>query len=264
MTLFGDLDVSIIDERPPNRPAVNTYLCNDSQKEKWWEFVRKKLREGRQAYVIAPLVDQDENENWESVEQSFESLANGEFADFKIDIVHGNQSADEKNAAMQKFAAGETQVLVATSVVEVGIDVPNATVMTILSASRFGISQLHQLRGRVCRGQHAGYVTLFSDADSQDSIDRLQSLVDIDDGFQLAEVDFQMRGPGDLFGTKQHGMPPLYVANLQTDFELLVDARDEAKIILDKDPELLSDEFAEIRNRVMTRYGKSLELSDVG
>lgn len=264
MTLFGDLDVSVIDERPPNRPAVNTYLCDDSQKEKWWEFVRKKLREGRQAYVIAPLVDQDENENWESVEENFENLANGEFADFNIDLVHGNQPAVEKNVAMKKFADGETQVLVATSVVEVGIDVPNATVMTILSASRFGISQLHQLRGRVCRGGHAGFVTLFSDAEGEESKERLQSLVDIDDGFKLAEVDFQLRGPGDLFGTKQHGMPPLYVANLQTDFDLLVEAREEAKEILDKDPTLESSEFAEIKNRVMTRYGKSLELSDVG
>ena len=264
MTLFGDLDVSVIDQKPPNRPAVNTYLCDESQKEKWWEFVRKKVREGRQAYVIAPLVEEDQQENWESVETTFENLANGEFADFKIDLVHGNQKAAEKDIAMQRFADGETQVLVATSVVEVGIDVPNATVMTILSASRFGLSQLHQLRGRVGRGQYAGFVTLFSDADAEDANERLQALVDIEDGFKLAEVDFQLRGPGDLFGTKQHGMPPLFVADLQRDFELLVDAREEARLILTLDPDLKAPEFEEIRNRVMTRYGKSLDLGDVG
>lgn len=264
MTLFGDLDVSVINEKPPNRPPVHTYHCEDAQKAKWWEFVRKKLHEGRQAYVIAPLVQQDEQENSESVESTFENLANGEFADFKIDLVHGNQKANEKEVAMQKFAQGETQVLVATSVVEVGIDVPNASVMTILSASRFGLSQLHQLRGRVGRGKHAGYVALFSDTDSEEAQQRLQSLVELEDGFRLAEVDFQLRGPGDLFGTRQHGMPPLFVADLQRDGELLIEAREEAARILESDPQLQSPDFAEIRNRVMTRYGKSLELGDVG
>lgn len=264
MTLFGDLDVSVIDQRPPGRPAVNTYLCEDSQKEKWWEFVRKKLNEGRQAYVIAPLVDEDEDSAWESVDQTFENLANGELADYTIDLIHGRQKPLEKEAAMEKFANGETQVIVATSVVEVGIDVPNATVMTILSASRFGLAQLHQLRGRICRGQHAGFISLFADAASGEARERLQALVEIDDGFKLAEVDFQLRGPGDLFGTKQHGMPPLFVADLQRDAELLIQARNDAQEILRSDPELESLEFAEIKNRVLTRYGQVLELSDVG
>lgn len=264
MTLFGDLDVSVIDEKPPRRPPVHTYLCQDEQKEKWWEFVRRKLREGRQAYVIAPLVEPNETIAVESVEETYEHLANGEFADFRVDLVHGSQSGEEKEIAMRKFASGETQVLVATSVVEVGIDVPNATMMTILSASRFGLSQLHQLRGRVGRGQHAGFVALFSDSDSEESRQRLQALVDIEDGFRLAEVDFQLRGPGDLFGTRQHGMPPLFVADLQRDEELLVEAREEARQILASDPELNSPAFSEIRNRVMARYGDRLELGDVG
>ena len=264
MTLFGDLDVSVIDEKPPNRAKVNTYLCQEGQKEKWWEFVRQKLLEGRQAYVIAPLVEENEKIDVESVEKTFENLANGELADFRVDLVHGGQAADEKDIAMQKFASGETQVLVATSVVEVGIDVPNATMMTILSASRFGISQLHQLRGRVGRGQHAGFVALFNDTDSEESLQRLQALVELEDGFRLAEVDFQMRGPGDLFGTRQHGLPPLFVADLQRDYELLVEAKTEAEQILLADPELDSPQFSEIKNRVLTRYGKTLDLGDVG
>ncbi|MEE2640407.1 MAG: ATP-dependent DNA helicase RecG [Planctomycetota bacterium] len=264
MTLFGDLDVSVIDEKPPNRPAVNTYLCKDSQKEKWWEFVRKKVREGRQAYVIAPLVNEDEDSAWESVEKTFENLANGELADFKTDLVHGRQSATEKDLAMERFASGETEVLVATSVVEVGIDVPNASVMTILSASRFGLAQLHQLRGRVCRGTYAGFVALFSDQQAEEGRDRLHSLVETDNGFELAEKDFQLRGPGELFGTRQHGMPPLYVADLQRDGERLIQARQDAREILAGDPELQSADFSPLRERVLARYGPVLDLGDVG
>lgn len=263
MTLFGDLDVSRIDEKPPNRPPVHTYLCDESRKPAWWEFVRKKLRAGQQAYIIAPLVDEHEKHAWENVEQSFENLANGELAEFTLDLVHGSQSAEDKDLAMQRFANGQTQVLVATSVVEVGIDVPNASTMTILSANRFGLSQLHQLRGRVGRGQHAGFVSLFVDSGADESLERLKPLVEIEDGFQLAEADFQSRGPGDLFGTRQHGIPPLFVADLQKDQQLLLEARQEASRILDFDPKLSTAEFAEIRKRVIARYGKSLELSDV-
>jgi ATP-dependent DNA helicase RecG len=264
MTLFGDLDVSKIDQRPPNQTAVNTYLCEEPQKEKWWDFVRKKLREGRQAYVVAPLVDDDEASAWASVEETFESLANGEFSDFTIDLVHGKQPGQYKEAAMQKFANGETQVLVATSVVEVGIDVPNATVMTILSANRFGLAQLHQLRGRVCRGRFPGYVTLFAETEVEETQERLQALVDTNDGFELAEIDFQLRGPGDLFGTRQHGIPPLFVANLQRDYDLLVETRSDAQHLLKADPGLDSEEFSEVKKRVLARYGKTLELADVG
>ena len=264
MTLFGDLDVSVLHEKPPNRLPINTYLCQQSQREKWWDFVRKKVREGRQAYVIAPLVDEDERGTWENVEEVFESLSNGEFADFKIDLLHGRQSSDEKEAAMVRFADGATQVLVATSVVEVGIDVPNATVMTILSASRFGLAQLHQLRGRVGRGRHAGFMAMFADVEAEDVNERLQALVETNDGFKLAEIDFQMRGPGDLFGTKQHGMPPLFVADLQRDFDLLVSARNDAQQILSSDPDLGSEEFSAIKQRVISRYGSALDLVDVG
>ena len=214
--------------------------------------------------MIAPLVDEDERGTWENVEEVFESLSNGEFADFKIDLLHGRQSSDEKEAAMVRFADGATQVLVATSVVEVGIDVPNATVMTILSASRFGLAQLHQLRGRVGRGRHAGFMAMFADVEAEDVNERLQALVETNDGFKLAEIDFQMRGPGDLFGTKQHGMPPLFVADLQRDFDLLVSARNDAQQILSSDPDLGSEEFSAIKQRVISRYGSALDLVDVG
>jgi ATP-dependent DNA helicase RecG len=274
MTLFGDLNVSVLDELPPQRQAVNTYLCDSHQKEKWWEFMRKKLQEGRQAYVIAPLVDGDRlvdddsttggNHPCDNVEETFENLVNGEFAEFQCDLVHGRQTSEEKESAMIRFSEGKTQVLVATTVVEVGVDVPNATLMTILSANRFGLAQLHQLRGRVGRGAHAGFVGLFADEDSEDGNRRLEHVVETQDGFELAELDFQLRGPGDLFGTKQHGMPPLFVADLQRDFELLVSARQDAQKILEADPHLNSSDFAILKKRVMNRYGAALDISDVG
>ena len=214
--------------------------------------------------MIAPLVDEKEDAAWSSVEQTFESLVNGELSEFRVDLVHGRQSAEEKEAAMVRFAEGETQVLVATTVVEVGINVPNATMMTILSASRFGLSQLHQLRGRVGRGNQPGYVALFDDSDSETTQERLQSFAETTDGFKIAELDFELRGPGDLFGTKQHGMPPLFVADLVRDYELLVKARQDANQLLEQDPQLEADDFAEIRQRILARYGESLELSDVG
>ena len=170
MTLFGDLDVSTLKQTPPGRQAVHTYLGEESQRAKWWEFVRKKLREGRQGYVIAPLVDDSSDLEVLSVESAYENLANGELEAFRIGVLHGRQSTAEKEAIMQAFNEGELQVLVATSVVEVGIDVPNATLMTIEGGQRFGLAQLHQLRGRVSRGSHPGYVCVYASANSEDCL----------------------------------------------------------------------------------------------
>lgn len=264
MTLFGDLDVSTLKQTPPGRQPVHTYLGEEGQRAKWWEFFRKKLREGRQGYVIAPLVDDSADLEVQSVESAFENLANGELEAFRLGVLHGRQSTEEKEAVMQAFNAGELQVLVATSVVEVGIDVPNATLMTIEGGQRFGLAQLHQLRGRVSRGPHPGYVCVFSIVSSDDSQQRLQAFARTTDGFELAESDFQMRGPGDLFSLKQHGLPPFRIADLTRDAVIVDEARADARQMLEAVPNLDSDELQILKQRVIMRYGNAMELGDVG
>jgi len=264
MTLFGDLDISTLHDSPPGRQQVFTYLAAGDQRAKWWEFFRKKLREGRQGYVITPLVDESDTVAAVSLEQSFEELANGELEAFQLDLVHGRMGGAEKGAVMEAFRRGQTQVLVATSVVEVGIDVPNATVMTIEGGERFGLAQLHQLRGRISRGTHPGYLCVFGDPQTEESQRRLKTLAETTDGFRLAEVDFQLRGPGDLLGTRQHGLPPLRIADLQRDTRVLESARTDAKALVATDPELSNPAYKGLRQMVLVRYGKSLELGDVG
>ncbi len=264
MTLFGDLDVSILRDPPPGRKPVHTYLGTEPKRAKWWEFVRKKLREGRQAYVIAPLVDDEREDTPTGAEQAFESLVSGELEAFRVDVLHGRMNSDDKQAAMDRFRTGQTQVLVATSLVEVGVDVPNANVMTIENGERFGLAQLHQLRGRVGRGHHAGFVCVFSSSESPEAQQRLDAFASTTDGFELAEMDFRMRGPGDLFSTKQHGLPPMRIADLIGDAEIAERTRGDARELLKSDPELRDAKYALLRSRVMSRYGRALELGDVG
>jgi ATP-dependent DNA helicase RecG len=264
MTLFGDLDVSTLREAPPGRQPVHTYFATEHQRERWWEFYRKKLREGRQGFVVTPLVDESEELDLASVQQTFESLSHGELADFRLDFLHGRMSSSEKEFVMQKFRTGSTQVLVATPVIEVGVDIANATLMTIEGGERFGLAQLHQLRGRVSRGTHPGYVCVFGDPTTEVSQQRLEAFTKTTDGFELAEFDFQSRGPGDLFGTRQHGLPPLRMADLQRDTQILEEARRDAQALIAEDPTLQRPEFAKLRRMAVVRYGGALELADVG
>ncbi len=264
MTLFGDLDVSTLERTSGVGRKVNTYLGNESSREQWIEFVKKKLREGRQAFFIAPLVDGSDDERLGSAERLFESLANGPFEEFRLDMLHGRQSIEEKEAAMLDFESGRTQLLIATTVVEVGIDVPNATVMTIESAERFGLSQLHQLRGRVSRGNHPGYVCLFASGDNAEENDRLKAFSETENGFDLAQRDLEIRGPGNLFSSQQSGFPPLMIADLVADADLLQEAFDDARDLIGQSPDLAGEAFARLRHLVFARYGKSLEISDVG
>jgi ATP-dependent DNA helicase RecG len=265
MSLFGDLDVSTLRESPPGRQSVHTYLATEDQRDPWWEFVRGKLREGRQGYVITPRVEESESTTLVSVEEVYERLTNGPLDAFRVDLIHGRMSSADKETAMDRFRRGETQVLVATSVIEVGVDVPNATVLTIEGGERFGLAQLHQLRGRVRRGAFPGYVTVFARPGNQAARDRLDAFARSTDGFELAELDFSLRGPGDLFGVSQHGMPPLRVADLQHDQTLLLAARQDAQaMIFAEDPLFFHPEFAALRTQVLRRYGKALDLGDVG
>jgi len=268
MTLFGDLDVSIMRGLPPGRRKISTYLAEPKQREQWWDFVRKKLRDGRQAFVVVPLVEESEQFDARSIRETHDSLAVGPLNGFTLAMLHGRMSNDEKAKVMYDFRTGETQVLVATSVIEVGVDVPNATLMTIENGERFGLAQLHQLRGRIGRGNHPAFCTVFSDAahkaQYEDALTRLKAFVESTDGFKLAEVDFELRGPGELFGTQQHGFPPFHIADLARDREVLLEARPVAMDMVRNDPGLVLAQHAKIRKQVLTRYGKVLELGDVG
>ena len=264
MTLFGDLDVSTLQRTSGIGQRVNTYLGQESARDQWWKFVGKKLREGRQAFIVAPLVESDDETQLNSAEKMFESLANGPLEAFRLDVLHGRQSPEQKDEVMAKFTAGKTQAIVATGVVEVGIDVPNATVMTIESAERFGLSQLHQLRGRVSRGKHPGFVCAFATDGNAEENERLVAFSETSSGFDLAEVDLKLRGPGNLFSTHQSGFPPLMIADLIRDAEALAAARADALKLIAGDPELERDGHDRLRQLVFARYGHALNLSDVG
>lgn len=270
MTMFGDLEVSVLREKPPGRGVVKTYLAKDGWRERWWQFVAARLDEGRQAYVVAPLVAEGaeaqagRGEDISSAEATFERLTRGPFANYRVGLLHGRMSAEEKNDVMQRFAEGRLQMLVSTTVIEVGIDVPNATVMTILGAERFGLAQLHQLRGRVSRGKHVGHVGVFTDGTSSpDENARLQVLAETHDGFELAEADFRMRGPGDLLGTKQSGLPPLLIADPLRDLDVLIEARELARELIEEDPLLEMPGYERLKHQLARRYGAVLDLGDV-
>ena len=264
MTVYGDLDISTIADRPAGRQNIHTYLVAPDNRPKWWDFVRKKLGEGRQAYVVVPLVEESENIDTANLQATFEELAHGELAAFRLGLVHGRLPIEEKDAAMHAFREGKTQVLVATSVVEVGIDVPNATLMTIAGAERFGLAQLHQMRGRIARGAHPGYCAVFSETHSEEILERLQAFVGTTDGFELARLDLEMRGPGDLLGTRQHGLAPFRMADLSRDDAVVKEARDDAQALVAADPGLRQSEHERLRRMVLSRYGQALELGDVG
>jgi len=264
LTLFGDLDVSTLRDSPPGRQKVHTRLAEESQRALWWEFFREKLRQGRQGYVVTPLVEDSEQLEVASLEAAFEALANGELEAFRLGLIHGRMSPAEKDAAMDRFRRGETQVLVCTSVVEVGVDVPNATLMTIEGGERFGLAQLHQLRGRISRGRFPGFCCVFADPQTEESRARLKAFASTTDGFELAEVDFRLRGPGELLGTRQHGLPPFRIADLLRDRELLEEARRDAQQLVAEDAGLARPEHARLRRQMLARYGRALELGDVG
>ena len=264
MTLFGDLDFSTLRELPAGRQPVSTYLVEPDQEAKWWSFVRDRLREGRQAFVVAPLIDESESVAAPSVAEAFEQLTNGELADFRLGLLHGRMSPAEKQAAMADFRSGQIQALISTTVVEVGVDVPNATVIAVAGAERFGLAQLHQLRGRVGRGSRPGYCAILLGEATEATRQRLQAFAGSTDGFELAELDFELRGPGDLFGTQQHGLPPLRIADLQRDRQVLEETRREAQLLVSDDPGLKHAQHAGLRHQVLARYGAALELGDVG
>jgi ATP-dependent DNA helicase RecG len=255
LTLYGDLDATTLRELPAGRRAVRTWVVPEGKRAGAYEFIRERLREGRQCFVVCPLVDESEALQARAATREGERLAAGEFRDFDVGVLHGQMPARAKREVMARFGRGELEVLVATSVIEVGIDIPNASVMVIEEAERYGLSQLHQLRGRVGRGQHESYCLLFSSSSSELAARRLEALSSERDGFKLAEVDLTLRGEGDLLGTKQHGLPEFKVARLPDDYALLELARRHAVELLRSDPELDAPEHELLRDAILRRFG---------
>ena len=249
LTLFGDLDISTIDEMPAGRQEVATRWLEAEQRDTAYGFIRKQVEEGRQAFVVCPLVDESEAIESKAATEEYQRLSMDVFPDLSLGLLHGRMVSKEKDKVMRQFRDGELDILVSTPVVEVGIDVANATVMMIDGADRFGLAQLHQFRGRVGRGEHKGYCILMSDSASETAKERLSALARIHDGFQLAEVDLELRGPGDFFGTRQSGLPSLRMAHI-TDRELLEMARCEAARLIEDDPELKAPGHAAIAAQV--------------
>jgi ATP-dependent DNA helicase RecG len=239
MTVYGDLDVSVLDELPPGRtPIVTEWARDHAAEDGVWDVVRAEVGAGRQVYVVCPLIDESEALDVRSAEDTFAALQAAELSDLRLGLLHGRVTAAEKAAVMDDFRAGEIDVLVATTVIEVGVDVPNATVMVILDADRFGIAQLHQLRGRVGRGRHASRCFLVGDPSTADGEARLEALVASTDGFELAEVDLDLRGEGTIMGERQKGRNDLKLASLRRDKEWVAAARQVAIEIIDADEEL--------------------------
>lgn len=237
LIIYGDLDISIIDSLPKGRQPIETYQVTSDYHKRLYKFIKKHLDEGRQGYIICPLVEESDTP-LVPAQEFYEHLKNGEFKDYSIGLLHGKMKSKEKDSVMRAFANGEISLLVATVVVEVGIDVPNSTVMLIENAERFGLSQLHQLRGRIGRGQYKSTCVLVSDAQNEESQKRFNIMCQTNDGFKIAEEDLKQRGPGDFLGSRQHGLPELKLANIMTDTKILYAARDQAQNILLADPEL--------------------------
>jgi ATP-dependent DNA helicase RecG len=255
LTAYGDLDSTAIRELPAGRRPIKTWVVGEEKRAGAYEFIRERLREGRQAYVVCPLVADSEKLRAKAAGVEAERLRKGEFAAFEVGLLHGQMTSREKAAAMDAFVSGATDVLVATTVIEVGIDVPNATVMLIEGAERFGLSQLHQLRGRVGRGAHESQCILFADVDGGLAKRRMDAIAGTTDGFALAEVDLVLRGEGEILGTLQSGLPRYRVAELPEDAELLAEARAEITAMLERHGSLDAPELGPLLDVARERFG---------
>ena len=252
LVIYGDLDVSVIDELPPGRTPVQTFVVGEDKRQRMYGFVRKLVGEGRQAYIVCPAVEEGEDEGagLKAAASYARSLQTEVFPDLRVGLVHGKMKPREKDAVMTAFAGGELDVLVSTTVIEVGVDVPNAALMVVENADRFGLSQLHQLRGRVGRGKHQSYCVLVTSTRNPDSRARLKVLTKTTDGFQIAEEDLKLRGPGDFFGQRQHGLPQLRIADLAGDMRVLKEAQLAAQELLERDPGLKRPEHAPLLKQI--------------
>jgi ATP-dependent DNA helicase RecG len=256
LTVYGDLDVSTIDELPPGRKPVKTSLPDKTREADMWKFIRRELTKGRQAFVISPLVEESETLDLKSATEAYEQLMAGELSGFRLALLHGRMKREEQQEIMDAFRAGAVDVLVSTVVIEVGVDIPNANVMVVLHAERFGLAQLHQLRGRIGRGDEQGHFILLSDAKGDEARRRLSTLVHTADGFKVAEEDLSIRGPGEFLGTKQHGLPDLKLVDIVRDLATIREARKIADKIVKIDPVLQQPSHLTLREELVLLLGK--------
>lgn len=256
MTLYGDMDISVIEGLPPGRKLAKTYWVNSSKKQKVYKFIKRKMKEGRQCYVVYPLIEESEKMDLKSATQMYEKFKDKIFDDFEVGLLHGKMNPDKRDRVLKGFMENNIDLLVTTTVIEVGMDIPNASILMVENAERFGLSQLHQLRGRISRAGYQPYCILVSDAKNDSAKERLESLVNTVDGFQIAESDLKLRGPGEFVGTKQHGLPEFKIADLLKDTNLLKVARKEAFRVIKNSPNLKKEKFKKIKKKVNSKYKK--------
>ena len=260
LILYGDLDISIIDELPPNRKKIDTFAVRKSMEERVNNFVKQQIKEGRQAYVVCPLVEENDEMNLKSVEELTEKYKTETFKNYRVEYLHGKMKAKEKDEIMNNFKDGKIDILISTTVIEVGVDVPNASIMVVENAERFGLAQLHQLRGRVGRGEYQSYCILKYKGNSETIRQRMKVMCDTNDGFIISEKDLELRGTGDFFGTEQHGLPAFKIANLFEDMPILKVAQELAIKIINNDPKLEKEENRLLKNIVKDKFSSRIEI----
>ena len=260
LILYGDLDISIIDELPPNRKKIETYAVRKNMEERVNAFIRKQIDEGRQAYIVCPLVEENEEMGLKSVIELAEKYKTETFSQYRVEYLHGKMKAKEKDEIMQKFKDGEIQILIATTVIEVGVNVPNASIMVVENAERFGLAQLHQLRGRVGRGEFQSYCILKYEGNGENTRQRMKVMCDTNDGFIISEKDLELRGSGDFFGTEQHGLPEFKIANLFEDIGILKKVQKLAIDIMDDDPLLEKEKNKKLNYLIKDKFGSRIEI----
>ncbi|MCQ4921832.1 ATP-dependent DNA helicase RecG [Tissierella carlieri] len=261
LILYGDLDVSIIDELPPGRKEIETYAVGPEMIERINNFIRKQILESRQAYIVCPLIEESETLTVNAAEELYKDFKDNIFKEFKVGLLHGKMKPKEKDLVMEEFKNHKIDILVSTTVIEVGVNVPNSNIMVIYNAERFGLAQLHQLRGRVGRGEHQSYCILINESNNQISRERMRVLQNSTDGFKISEKDLELRGPGEFFGTRQHGLPELKVANLFTDMDILKVAQKEAINIVNQDPNLELEKYRELKKKIQEMFSNLGEYS---
>jgi len=260
LILYGDLDISIIDELPPNRQKIDTFAVTPSKEERVNNFIKQQIEEGRQAYIVCPLVEESEEINAKSVMELAEKYKNETFKEYKVEYLHGKMNKKEKESIMESFKNGMIDILISTTVIEVGVDVPNSTIMVIENAERFGLATLHQLRGRVGRGKYKSYCILKYKGSGENTRERMKIMVETNDGFKISEKDLELRGSGEFFGTKQHGIPEFKIANLFEDIELLKSVQSVAIKIIEKDANLNNKENEILKNQVNYKFKDRVEI----
>ena len=260
LILYGDLDISIIDELPPNRKKIETFAVQKNMTERVNRFIQKQVQEGRQAYIVCPLVEENEELDLKSVEKLYETYKTEIFPQYRVEYIHGKMKQKDKDSIMERFKKGDIDILISTTVIEVGVDVPNANIMVIENAERFGLAQLHQLRGRVGRGEYQSYCILKYEGKGETVRKRMKVMCDTNDGFIISEKDLELRGSGDFFGTMQHGLPEFKIANLFEDMAILKLVQSLAIKIIDNDPKLENEENKLLKELIKDKFMKRIEI----